>query len=59
MKGGMSVMKKFYMIKYEYEGKTYERIVRPKESPLDVIESLLRAGAKVVDYTTVPTCSIR
>ena len=52
-------MKKFYMIKYEYESKIYETIVRPEQSPLDVIESLLRAGAKVIDYTIVPTCSIR
>ena len=47
-------MKKFYILKYEYEGKNHERVVRPAENLLDVIESLLRAGAKVIDYSIVP-----
>lgn len=47
-------MKKFYIVKYEYENKTHEKVVRPEENPLDVIESLLRAGAKVVDYSIIP-----
>ena len=44
----------FYIIKYEYNGKIHERTVRPEENKIDVIESLLRAGAKIVNYEIVP-----
>ena len=47
-------MKRFYIVKYEYEGKIHETVVRPENNPLYVIESLLRAGAKVIDYSIVP-----
>ena len=47
-------MKKFYIVKYEYESKIHEKVVRPEENSIDVIESLLRAGAKVLDYSIIP-----
>jgi hypothetical protein len=47
-------MKKFYILKYEYEGKNHERVVRPAENLLDVIESLLMAGAKITGYIIIP-----
>ena len=47
-------MKKFYILKYEYESKIHERVVRPTENLLDVIESLLMAGAKITGYIIIP-----
>ena len=51
-------MKKFYILKYEYEGKNHERVVRTEENPLDIIESLLRAGVKVIDYSIIPIINL-